>query len=218
MIVRSPTFSVLWSALHKTMKNMIEIKKTERSDKETVINGKIVHKYKRKKRYGHSIKNHAPGRFLLELKRKAEVMDIPYFEILTSAYKASQFHHDTGEYIPSRVNERYKVISNITVQRDLYSAFLIRHTLDTLNAPDIGRAIRKYAQCAEIRRSRLSAEPICDRAYARYQVHTSGAEYSVRQDCAIFICTAGIPRILFVGGCQYIGVEDFLLDESLIHS
>jgi hypothetical protein len=37
----------------------------------------------------------------------------------------------------------------------------------------------------------------------RYQVHTSGAEYSVRQDCAILIRTAGIPRILFVGGCQY---------------
>lgn len=33
-------------------------------------------------------------------------------------------------------------------------------------------------------------------------MHTSGAEYSVRQDCAIFIRTAGILRILFVGGCQ----------------
>lgn len=26
-MVRSPTFSMLWSALHKTMKNMIKIKK-----------------------------------------------------------------------------------------------------------------------------------------------------------------------------------------------
>lgn len=33
-------------------------------------------------------------------------------------------------------------------------------------------------------------------------MHTRGAECSVRQDCAVFIRTAGIPRILFVGGCQ----------------
>ena len=132
-------------------------KKTERSDRGAAINGKIIHKYKRKKRYGHSIKNHAPGRFLLELKRKAEVMDIPYYEIRTSAYKASQFHHDTGEYIPSPVNERYKIISGITVQRDLYSAFLIRHTLDTLNAPDIDACINDFEKFADISNRELAA-------------------------------------------------------------
>ena len=132
-------------------------KKTERSDRGAAINGKIIHKYKRKKRYGHSIKNHAPGRFLLELKRKAEVMDIPYYEIRTSAYKASQFHHDTGEYIPSPVNERYKIISGITVQRDLYSAFLIRHTLDTLNAPDIDACMNDFEKFADISNRELAA-------------------------------------------------------------
>ena len=96
----------------------------------------MVRKYKRKKRYGHSIKNRSPGLMQADLKTKATQYGIPYYEIDIHQYRASQLHHDTGEYIKPTLNERFKTIEGCKVQRDLYSAFLICHTDDTLTAPD----------------------------------------------------------------------------------
>ena len=116
-------------------------KKTERQDEATAIkqkNGslKMIRKYKRKKRYGHSIKNRSPGLMQADLKTKATQYGIPYYEIDIHQYRASQLHHDTGEYIKPTLSERFKTIEGCKVQRDLYSAFLICHTDDTLTAPD----------------------------------------------------------------------------------
>lgn len=116
-------------------------KKTERQDEATLVkqkNGssKMVRKYKRKKRYGHSIKNRSPGLMQADLKSKATQYGIPYYEIDIHQYQASQLHHDTGEYIKPALSERFKTIGGHKVQRDLYSAFLICHTNDTLTAPD----------------------------------------------------------------------------------
>ena len=116
-------------------------KKTERQDEAVPVkqkdgSSKMVCKYKRKKRYGHSIKNRSPGLMLADLKLKATQYGIPYYEIDIHQYRASQFHHDTGEYIKPALNERFKAIEGHRVQRDLYSAFLICHTDDTLTAPD----------------------------------------------------------------------------------
>ena len=97
---------------------------------------KMVCKYKRKKRYGHSIKNRSPGLMQADLKTKATQYGIPYYEIDIHQYRASQLHHDTGEYIKPTLSERFKTIEGHRVQRDLYSAFLICHTDDTLTAPD----------------------------------------------------------------------------------
>lgn len=77
-------------------------KKTEHQEKLSTVKKKDgttvqVRKYKRKKRFGHSIKNRSPGFFQSELKRKAELMNIPVIAINTKEYKASQLHHDTGE-------------------------------------------------------------------------------------------------------------------------
>ena len=116
-------------------------KKTERQDEATPVkqkdgSSKMVCKYKRKKRYGHSIKNRSPGRMQADLKAKATQYGIPYYEIDIRQYRASQLHHDTGEYSKPALNERFKTIEGHQVQRDLYSAFLICHTSDTLTAPD----------------------------------------------------------------------------------
>ena len=116
-------------------------KKTERKDEATAVKQKdgsfkMVRKYKRKKRYGHSIKNRSPGLMQTDLKTKATQYGIPYYEIDIHQYRASQLHHDTGEYIKPTLNERFKTIEGCKVQRDLYSAFLICHTDDTLTAPD----------------------------------------------------------------------------------
>ena len=116
-------------------------KKTERQDEATPVKQKdgslkTVCKYKRKKRYGHSIKNRSPGLMQADLKTKATQYGIPYYEIDIHQYRASQLHHDTGEYSKPALNERFKTIEGYRVQRDLYSAFLICHTDDTLTVPD----------------------------------------------------------------------------------
>ena len=136
-------------------------KKTERQEKLSTIKKRDgttvqVYKYKRKKRFGHSIKNRSPGFFQSELKRKAELMDIPVLEIDIKQYKASQLHHDTGEYIPAKLNERYKTIADHQVQRDLYSAFLIRHTDTSLRRPDFEACNKDFQHFVALQDALLS--------------------------------------------------------------
>ena len=136
--------------------------KTERSEKASTVqrsDGSTiwVHKFKRNKRFGHSIANHSPGLFQSELKRKALKLDIPYFEIQTQKYKASQYHHDTGQYISVELNDRYKEIAGRTVQRDLYSAFLIAHTDNTLCHPDDAACDKDFSQFVTLQNCELSA-------------------------------------------------------------
>lgn len=136
-------------------------KTTERSDKVSTVKvkdgpEKQIHKYKRKKRFGHSIKNRSPGLMQSTLKQKAEQYDIPYFEIDRNRYRASQLHHDTGEYIRSDLSERMKIISGHKVQRDLYSAFLISNTDDSLTEPDFKKCIAKFEHFVEMHDSKLA--------------------------------------------------------------
>lgn len=130
-------------------------KNTERSDKVSTVKSKDgtvkkIHKFKRRKRYGHSIRNRSPGFMQAELKRKAEQYDIPYFEIQRNTYRASQLHHDTGEYIKPELSERFKVIDGHEVQRDLYSAFLICCTDDSLTAPDFKTCSSSFPRFVEM--------------------------------------------------------------------
>ena len=130
-------------------------KKTERSDKVSTVKSKDgsekkVCKYKRKKRFGHSIKNRSPGLMQSRLKQKAIQYDIPFFEINRTQYRASQLHHDTGEYIKPKLSERTKMIGVCEVQRDLYSAFLISNTTDSLTSPDFERCQTLFPRFVEM--------------------------------------------------------------------
>lgn len=59
-------------------------------------------------------------------------------KINTVEVKASQFHHGTGTYHNKDLSERWNEnILGERIQRDLYSAFLIGNTVDTLDAIDI---------------------------------------------------------------------------------
>lgn len=105
-------------------------KKLERQDKASKVTKKDgtvieVHKYGRRKRFGKSVNNRAPSLLLTRLTMKAELYGGSVTEIDTQAFRASQYHHDTGKYIKPALSERWKNISGHRVQRDLYSAFLI---------------------------------------------------------------------------------------------
>ena len=74
--------------------------------------------------------------FLLELKRKAEAVGGVYAEVDTKEFKASQYNHVTDAYEKIPLSQREKEIGNRKVQRDLYSAFLIRNADLDFKHPD----------------------------------------------------------------------------------
>ncbi|WP_066069595.1 hypothetical protein [Neobacillus soli] len=104
-------------------------KKTTRNKK----NGKINHK----KRFGKSIANHAPAMLLTIIDRKLGYQGRFVKKIDTYVTKASQFNHITCEYTKKQLSERWNDFGTFRIQRDLYSAFLIGNTTETLNSVDV---------------------------------------------------------------------------------
>ena len=96
-------------------------------------NGKI----NRKKRFGKSIANRAPAMLLTIINRKLGYQGLSLKKIDTYATKASQFNHITGEYSKKQLSERWNDFGEFLIQRDLYSAFLIGNTNETLNSVDV---------------------------------------------------------------------------------
>ena len=134
---------MIYKALAKRAKN------TERQDKVSEVKNKRgeikkVRKFKRKRRFGKSLNNRAPSKFLTILKTKCTQYELSYAETDTRSFKASQFNHSSGEYIPASLNTRFKEIGGHIVQRDLYSAFLIFCSNNTYDAPDITLCNRYY--------------------------------------------------------------------------
>jgi hypothetical protein len=110
-------------------------KTTEKQEKETAVKQKdgsvkMIHKYKKKKRFGRSLNNRSPGLFLELLKANVIVC-----EVNTKKFKASQYNHSTGKYKSSELNSRFKVVNSAKVQRDLYSAFLLKNSNIELEFP-----------------------------------------------------------------------------------
>lgn len=104
-------------------------KKTTRNKR----NGKM----NRKKRFGKSIANHAPAMLLTIIDRKLKVQGRSIKKINTYTTKASQFNHLTGEYNKKPLSDRWNGFGELRIQRDLYSAFLIGNTNETLNSVDV---------------------------------------------------------------------------------
>ncbi len=96
-------------------------------DTKTNSRGKFISK----KRFGKSLSKHAPGKFLLILERKLSYIDKTVNYVDTWKFKASQYDHVLGDYIKSGLNDRAKAIRGRPVQRDLYSAFLLRNAKDS---------------------------------------------------------------------------------------
>lgn len=124
-------------------------KKTERQDKASKVRSadgkeKEVRKFKRKKRFGHSLQRRSPALFLSILKKRIKSAGGRYFEIQTQKFKASQYNHATNDYKRHGLKERWKDIGGQTIQRDLYSAFLIRHSNHEGTAPDRASCIADF--------------------------------------------------------------------------
>lgn len=101
-------------------------------------------KNKRKKRYGKSIGNKSPSKFLTILNIKLQYQGKSLNKVNTYTFKASQYHHDKDEYIKDGLNTRNKEITGNKVQRDLYSAFLLMNANDNLQTTNRELCLKEF--------------------------------------------------------------------------
>lgn len=121
----------------------------KRSSKTTVNqkNGRIHSK----KRYGKTVMSRAPAMLIQVLEQKLSYLDLEVKKINTSQVKASQYDHKADTYKRKQLSERWHVFEDGTsVQRDLYSAFLICYTTDTLDGIDRKVCLRNYQQFKQL--------------------------------------------------------------------
>lgn len=115
-------------------------KETKRQETSTEIKQKdgsvkSINKYKRKKRFGKSLNDRAPGYLMATLQAKCIALGGTFQEIETKSFKASQYNHVSGKNEKIPLKQREKKIGKHIVQRDLYSAFLIRNASKNLKKP-----------------------------------------------------------------------------------
>ena len=114
-----------------------------KKSKETEISEKTG-KFKRKKRFGKSISNHAPFKFETILKLKLRYINKEPLKLKNKDIKASQYNHLTGEYQKAELKDRWKRLDeDIIVQRDLYSAFIQMHCIDE-STIDVEECIKDF--------------------------------------------------------------------------
>lgn len=121
---------------YKTLSKRAKFKEGEEKNKKG--------KNKRKKRFGKSIGNKSPGKFLTILNTKLQYQGKSLNKVNNYTFKASQYHHDKDEYIKDSLNTRNKEIAGNKVQRDLYSAFLIYCSNDDLQTVNRELCIKEF--------------------------------------------------------------------------
>jgi hypothetical protein len=95
--------------------------------KATTINEKTG-KINKKKRFGKSLQLNAPALLVSEIDKKLGYIEQSINKLDTYSLKASQYNHVEDNFIKKKLNERWNIINNEKVQRDLYSAFLIMNS------------------------------------------------------------------------------------------
>lgn len=128
---------------------------SKRSNRETEYISK--NRCKRKKRYGKSICNRAPSMFLSILERKLNYFGLNLNRIDTKSCKASQYDHMSDTFNKKSLSDRWHLFMDGTsVQRDLYSAFLISNVSESLDYIDRDMCIDKFETFFELHNKKIS--------------------------------------------------------------
>ncbi|OLS02215.1 hypothetical protein [Tissierella creatinophila] len=109
--------------------------------KKTTTNEKTG-KINKKKRFGKSLANKAPSMLLEIIERKLKYRNKELLKINTHKVKASQYNHFKDNYTKKELKDRWSV--DLNIQRDLYSAFLIKNVDDTLENIDRELCFKRY--------------------------------------------------------------------------
>lgn len=131
--------------------NFKALQKRSKKPTEYKANGKC----KRKKRFGKSIGNRAPALLLQLLSNKLSYFNLQLQEINTQTCKASQFNHTTQTYTKKSLSQRWNIIEDAPVQRDLYSAFLISNVINTLDKIDVDLCNQKYDNFLQLHNNKI---------------------------------------------------------------
>ena len=84
-------------------------------------------KFKRKKRFGKSIANRSPAMLLSIIDRKLNYQNNYLIKINTKEVRASQYNHIEETYKKKKLSQRWTQVGNYKLQRDMYSAYLIKN-------------------------------------------------------------------------------------------
>lgn len=120
----------------------MNFKGLQKRKKETEYNEKG--RAKPKKRFGRSIGLRAPAQLVAILKRKAEASGCSFAKVNTATFKASQYNHVTDTYVKKKLSRRYNTIHGIWIQRDLYSAFLLKNAMPDRKHTDRTLCLETY--------------------------------------------------------------------------
>ena len=104
--------------------NFKALQKRSKETKKSEKTGKFLSK----KRFGKSLANHSPSAFVNILERKLKYFGKKLNQVNTQTFKASQYNHFTDEYIKKELSNRWNDFEGIKIQRDLYSAFLLKNS------------------------------------------------------------------------------------------
>jgi len=112
---------------------------------------KKIRKFRKKRRFGKSLQNRSPGLFLEILKRKCIQHGFMALETNTKTFKASQYNHLFDDYRKKKLGERWNVLydegyETVMIQRDLYSAFLIKNADSSLKHADRNQCIQGFGK------------------------------------------------------------------------
>ena len=115
-------------------------KKTEKNNKG---------KYKRKKRFGKSIANRSPAMLLSIIDRKLKYQNNYLIKINTKEVRASQYNHIEETYKKKKLSQRWTQVGNYKLQRDMYSAYLIKNVnedLETINQEKVEKGFNNFVK------------------------------------------------------------------------
>lgn len=101
-------------------------------------------RFRSRKRFGKSIGNHAPAAFLKILESRLASGGGELIKIDTVNFRASQYNHVTDDYVRKKLSCRGSFVGSRYVQRDLYSAFLLKNSNDTGTAADRQKCIDTF--------------------------------------------------------------------------
>lgn len=107
---------------------------------------------KARARFGKSIGSHAPALFEKVLAWRLFALGGELRYVNTFSFRASQLDHITGECVKTRLGQRSKVIGGVTVQRDMYSAFLLWHSRSDSASADRAWCVEDFARYVALER------------------------------------------------------------------
>ena len=113
----------------------MNFKGLQKRTKKTIVNKKTG-KFNKKKRFGKSLADKAPAKLIEIINRKLNYSGKEILKVNTWKVKASQYNHIDDIYKKKQLSERWNIIGDEKIQRDLYSAFLIMNVKDNLEEID----------------------------------------------------------------------------------